>query len=76
MHDVVYQPAAEVEGEDANEDGAYYIRIRPVYDADLLMLAPVRQLNNENGEKSVDDEVNDGEAEIHGCMIHFPLLIL
>ena len=42
VHDEVYQPATEVEGEYANNNGNQHTGIKPVHESKLLGQAPVR----------------------------------
>lgn len=66
------QPAAkEIQHEERYDHRAQHPGIGPIYNPKLLLTAPVTDQNDDQGEKSVNDEVDDGKGKIDKGMPGF-----
>ena len=68
VHNIMYQPATEIECQHTYDNGTKNISIGPIYNSETIVLAPVRQFDNQNGNSCMQDEMQDGKYEIYPGM--------
>src|SRR5688572_19292871 len=68
VHDIMYQPATEIQGQHTNNNSTKDIGAGPIDNTKLAIQAPVRQFDNQDGNACMQDEMNDGEYKVHSRM--------
>src|SRR5690606_21221348 len=68
MHDQVYQPAAEVQGQHTNHYRHADTGIEPINQAEVLVHTPVRQLDDKNSQKRMYHQMKEGKPKVYNGM--------
>lgn len=75
VHHQVYEPAAEVEGEYADEDGNEGAGVEPIDQSELVRQAPVGKFYDQYGQSGMQDQVQYSEEEVDAGMAEFVLFV-
>lgn len=75
VHHQVYEPAAEVEGQYADEYSDQCAGMEPIDQSELMAQAPVGEFYDQYGQSGMQDQVQYGKEEVHTGMAEFVLFV-